>query len=113
LADASPLPVIRIKPERLKDQMAFSLYAINETPRGRAVGCRNIDTIPTAVLDALTNYDWPGNIRELRNVLGRSVILTNGGVLEVPMTEFTGKAGSVPLNGRSSAEALNPNGRGL
>jgi len=46
-------------------------------------------------------------------VLGRSVILTNGGVLEVPMTEFTGKAGSVPLNGRSSAEALNPNGRGL
>ena len=34
---------------------------------------RNIDTIPTSVLAALTNYDWPGNIRELQNVLERSV----------------------------------------
>ena len=32
----------------------------------------NIDTIPTAVLDALTNHDWPGNIRELQNVVDRS-----------------------------------------
>ena len=52
---------------------------------------RNIDTIPTSVLDALTNYDWPGNIRELQNVLERSVILTNGSVLQVPMTELIGK----------------------
>ncbi len=47
---------------------------------------RNIETIPTSVLAELTNYDWPGNIRELQNVLERSVILTNGSVLRVAMT---------------------------
>jgi formate hydrogenlyase transcriptional activator len=69
---------------------------------------RNIDTIPTSVLGALMNYDWPGNIRELQNVLERSVILTNGSVLQVPMTELIGKADPTPLNGRLSAEP--PNG---
>jgi formate hydrogenlyase transcriptional activator len=68
---------------------------------------RNIDAIPTSVLDALTNYDWPGNIRELQNVLERSVILTNGTVLQVPMTELVGKATPVPLNGRSPAQPHN------
>ena len=65
---------------------------------------RNIDTIPTSVLDALTNYHWPGNIRELQNVLERSVILTNGSVLQVPMTELTGKTIPTTLNGTSAAE---------
>ena len=47
---------------------------------------------PTSVMDALTNYDWPGNIRELQNVLERSVILINGSALQVPMSELIGKA---------------------
>jgi len=68
---------------------------------------RNIDTIPTSVLDALTNYHWPGNIRELQNVLERSVILTNGSVLQVPMTELTGKTIPASLNGTPAAEPHN------
>ena len=51
-------------------------------------------------LEALTNYDWPGNIRELQNVIERSVILTNGPELHVAMPEFTGKSAPVPLHGR-------------
>jgi formate hydrogenlyase transcriptional activator len=66
---------------------------------------RNIDTIPAPVLEALTNYHWPGNIRELQNVLERSVILTGGAVLQVPMHELIGKPGSVTLPGRSTAES--------
>jgi formate hydrogenlyase transcriptional activator len=65
---------------------------------------RNIETIPTSVLDALRNYGWPGNIRELQNVLERSVILTKGSVLEVPLTELIGKTIPVTLNGGSTAE---------
>ncbi len=65
---------------------------------------RNIDTIPTCVLDALTNYHWPGNIRELQNVLERSVILTTGSVLQVPMTELMVKTIPATLNGTSPAE---------
>jgi formate hydrogenlyase transcriptional activator len=39
---------------------------------------KEIDAIPAEVMAALTNYSWPGNIRELRNVLERSVIITTG-----------------------------------
>ncbi len=55
---------------------------------------RGIETIPSAALDALTRYDWPGNIRELQNVIERSVILTSGSVLTVAMPELIGKAAS-------------------
>jgi len=34
-------------------------------------------------LELLQNYDWPGNIRELQNVIERSVILNSGGVFAV------------------------------
>jgi formate hydrogenlyase transcriptional activator len=69
---------------------------------------RAIDTIPTSVMDALTNYHWPGNIRELQNVLERSVILTHGDVLQVPMAELMGKVSPMPLNGTSPAKPHNP-----
>jgi len=65
---------------------------------------RNIDTIPTSVLEALTNYDWPGNIRELQNILERSVILTGGGSLRVPLTELIGKTNPMSLKETSPAE---------
>jgi formate hydrogenlyase transcriptional activator len=55
---------------------------------------RRIETIPSQALDALTNYDWPGNIRELQNVIERSVILTDGPELRVAMPEFNSKPGA-------------------
>jgi formate hydrogenlyase transcriptional activator len=47
-----------------------------------------IDTIPDDVMDALTRWSWPGNIRELENLLERAVILTRGNVLFVPVSEL-------------------------
>jgi len=35
-------------------------------------------------MEALVRYPWPGNIRELQNFIERAVILTKGGVLEIP-----------------------------
>ena len=60
---------------------------------------RGIQEIPLATLEALTRYDWPGNIRELQNVIERSVILSNGPELHVPMAEFS-KSDPVTLHGR-------------
>ena len=45
---------------------------------------RRIEAIPTAVMDALVRYPWPGNIRELQNVIERAVILSPGPSLQVP-----------------------------
>ena len=49
---------------------------------------RRIETIPAAVMDALVRYPWPGNIRELQNVIERAVILSRGPELEIPLSEF-------------------------
>jgi formate hydrogenlyase transcriptional activator len=63
---------------------------------------RNIETIPTSALEALTRYDWPGNIRELQNVLERAVILTNGSTLHVAMPEFMEAAAPSSQRSRNS-----------
>jgi formate hydrogenlyase transcriptional activator len=46
---------------------------------------KRITTIPKATLDALQAYDWPGNIRELQNVIERAVILSDGSELSVDL----------------------------
>ncbi len=45
---------------------------------------RSIRSIPADTMAALERWDWPGNIRELENVIERAVILSNGPVLQVP-----------------------------
>jgi len=47
-----------------------------------------IDTIPTRAMEALLAWHWPGNIRELENVIERSVILSQGRELQVPVAEL-------------------------
>jgi len=42
---------------------------------------KTIEKIPSEVMAALENHDWPGNIRELQNVIERAVIMTSGPVL--------------------------------
>jgi formate hydrogenlyase transcriptional activator len=48
-----------------------------------------IDTIPTDTMRALVSWEWPGNVRELENFIERSVILSEGSVLRVPLAELT------------------------
>jgi formate hydrogenlyase transcriptional activator len=59
---------------------------------------RVIDSIPTAAIEALTRYDWPGNIRELQNVIERSVILTQGKTLTIAMPEILSGNGIAQRN---------------
>jgi len=49
---------------------------------------KRIDTIPSQTMEALINWHWPGNIRELENVIERSVILSEGPVLHSPLAEM-------------------------
>src|ERR1700761_4298285 len=45
---------------------------------------RRIEVIPNYIVEALSQYRWPGNIRELENFIERSVILSKGASLEAP-----------------------------
>jgi formate hydrogenlyase transcriptional activator len=47
-----------------------------------------IETIPSAALDALCRYQWPGNIRELQNVIERAVIISTGPTLSVDVSDL-------------------------
>lgn len=51
---------------------------------------KRIERIPKKTMDALLSYHWPGNIRELRNVIERAMILTRDNMLrvELPKTEI-------------------------
>lgn len=51
-----------------------------------------IETIPAEAMNALVNWNWPGNIRELQNFVQRCVILTDSTVLRVPVGELKGRA---------------------
>jgi len=51
---------------------------------GRRMG-RQIERIPAETMSALNSYQWPGNIRELQNLVERAVILSNDGVLPNPL----------------------------
>jgi transcriptional regulator with GAF, ATPase, and Fis domain len=46
---------------------------------------RQVDYIPQETMNALCSYLWPGNIRELQNLIERAVILSNDGVLPNPL----------------------------
>jgi formate hydrogenlyase transcriptional activator len=48
---------------------------------------KQIETIPTETMNALANWTWPGNVRELENIIERSVILSQGPILTVPLGE--------------------------
>jgi len=49
---------------------------------------KSIDTIPSETMNVLVRYEWPGNIRELQNLLERAVILSAGPVLKVPLADL-------------------------
>jgi len=73
------LPPLR---ERREDIPALVAHFVEIL--GRRVG-REIDHIPDETMLALCSYDWPGNIRELQNMIERAVILSENGVLPNPM----------------------------
>jgi formate hydrogenlyase transcriptional activator len=60
---------------------------------------REIETIPAEAMQALTGYSWPGNIRQLQNLMERAVILTRGSVLEVPLRGLYTQSASNAGNG--------------
>jgi DNA-binding NtrC family response regulator len=59
---------------------------------------RDIEEIPTGAIEALTQYDWPGNIRELQHLVERSVILSPGRVLQIVLPDTVPSAVPEPVH---------------
>jgi formate hydrogenlyase transcriptional activator len=64
---------------------------------------KTIETIPSEAMTMLVKYPWPGNIRELQNVVERAAILTTGTVLKVPSESLRAPDNSPPKPSVSEA----------
>lgn len=62
-----------------------------------------METIPSATMDALCRYQWPGNIRELQNVVERAVIISPGPVLSVDVSDLR-----FPKDSRTVEQSASP-----
>jgi formate hydrogenlyase transcriptional activator len=69
---------------------------------------RQIETIPTAIMDALVRYAWPGNIRELQNVIERAVILSSGPALQIPLRDLEAAGQNSELRGQKTVAQDGP-----
>jgi formate hydrogenlyase transcriptional activator len=94
---------IRIPPLRERPEDIPLLVRYFTQKYGRRMEKR-IESIPAAAMKKLSNWHWPGNIRELENLIERSVILTHGAALQVPTSELTGNGTSAPRAGTRDAD---------
>jgi formate hydrogenlyase transcriptional activator len=76
------LPALR---ERREDIPKLAAYFVQKYA---ARMNKRVESIPSKAINALTRWDWPGNIRELENFIERSVILTVGRILHAPLGEL-------------------------
>jgi formate hydrogenlyase transcriptional activator len=63
-----------------------------------------MDTIPSAAMDALCRYHWPGNIRELQNVIERAVIISTGPALSIDVSDL-----KLPKSDRTAERSASSN----
>jgi transcriptional regulator with GAF, ATPase, and Fis domain len=67
---------------------------------------KQIDSIPVQTMVAFRSYSWPGNIRELQNLVERSVILANDGVLANPFADSVPQAVTSDAAGSTKLQDL-------
>ena len=86
------LPALRERPE---DIPLLVRHFVEEFSRRMN---RTIETIPAETMNALCQYHWPGNIRELQNVIERAVILSSGPALRVPIADMQPRIVAAPAS---------------
>jgi formate hydrogenlyase transcriptional activator len=66
---------------------------------------RRVETVPDETMKALTQYSWPGNIRELQNFIERAVIMSPRSSLVAPLDSLTATEQTIPGAPRTLAQA--------
>ena len=87
---------IRMPPlrDRAEDIPVLVRYFVHKYARRMN---RHIESISSENMNALMRWHWPGNVRELENFIERSVILSEGPALRVPLAELVTKSGAVDM----------------
>jgi formate hydrogenlyase transcriptional activator len=75
------IPLLR---ERKDDIPSLTEYFVEKYKKKHG---REIKTIPKSSMQNLINYSWPGNIRELKNVIEHAIIISENGILNVEVSK--------------------------
>jgi formate hydrogenlyase transcriptional activator len=94
------VPPLRERPEDIPLLVHFFANKFAQQMR------RPIESVPKETMAALIGYHWPGNIRELQNLVERAVILSRGTTLEIPLAELkqAPRTTTVTTNGGTTLE---------
>src|SRR6266568_5342665 len=87
--------------ERRDDIPLLVRYFANKYARRMG---KQIESIPNETMDALSRYSWPGNIRELQNLMERAALLSTGPSLRVPLADILNDSGSGAASGGNALE---------
>src|SRR5262245_9171006 len=91
---------VRVPPlrERASDVPQLAMFFLSQYGKTRG---RRIERMSETTIDRLVRYPWPGNIRELQNVIERAVVLCQGAVLDLD-------EGLLPAAGSTATTATKP-----
>ncbi len=92
------LPALR---ERKADIPLLAAYFVRKFAQRLS---KPIPHLPEDVIEALTNHDWPGNIRELQNFIERAVIMTTGAELRPRLAELLPRPAAITVRTLADAE---------
>ncbi len=92
------VPALR---DRREDIPLLVRYFANKYARRMG---KQIESIPKEAMDALSRYEWPGNIRELQNLMERAVLLSTGPSLRVPLAEIASETSRSATSGVNALE---------
>jgi DNA-binding NtrC family response regulator len=101
------LNVVSLELPPLRDRADdIPLLASHFARKAAAKHARPTPSFTAAMLDALTLYQWPGNIRELENVIERSVVISSATMLDANVLpeRMRGKAMAAPAANNAAAE---------
>lgn len=85
------VPPLRHRKEDLEDLIYFFINMFNKEMS------KGIRTIEDETISYLLNYNYPGNIRELKNMIERMVVLSNDGVLRRKINNEKSEMASIPI----------------
>ncbi|WP_242943769.1 sigma-54-dependent transcriptional regulator [Peptoclostridium litorale] len=75
------IPPLRKRKEDIEDLIFFFLNCFNKSTK------KNISSISPSTMEFLKGYDYPGNIRELKNIIERLVVTSKGGILNMDYSD--------------------------
>jgi len=94
------LPPLRERKDDIESLVRYFITRYNEE------NGFSVEGVETTCLEIFKSYDWPGNIRELENVVERAVVLTRSGVIKKEMFSLPCRRGTINSHGFAFAPGI-------